>query len=780
MRLRVAWALLAALAAWAIYGFVHERLLSQEIWNEEGRVRLLGYTVVFWAVAGVFLWLRPDWLSAFAAGFAFVYSTWWCWKFYDPLAPLAVLYFLGSAYFLGRIVLRTLTPAVDGIQATLVGLACWILLISIAVHFPVNRSWIYVIALGIPYGFGSSLRPFVSKTKAWPRTTAVLLFVLGIHWLIALKPEVSSDGLAMHLAIPMMIAHDGRFAFDFHQYTWALTPINGDMAFTGAYLLGGEAAARLLNYALMVLIVAMVYRGSRRWLSASRAMLAAALFASTPLVELVTGSLFVENVWAVMIVGAAMALWNENLVGAGILLGSALASKVGTSAFLLPAVVATVVIGRKQARTAALAGAGFLLFAAPPYVNAWMQTGNPVFPFANGIFKSPDFEQGNAFANLPYQHAGTWNALYAITFRSHGFFEGRDGGFGFQYFLLAPLLLLLWNRRAPHVPLALGLTGAILTFASLPNIRYLYPALPLLSIGIAWLISECPALLSALPVVIALNLWFLPTAGWYHDGFALFTRPQWVEYLKLSAPERKLVENLNRTAPGKPVAFLQGAVIAGLNARGYSDTWHTYTFWKRMIESSDADGVAALFRELEIHYLLTPMPVATDYPVVQHFVEQWTAPSGISYGRFELRNVLATPLGPPPNTVPAGPGGYDDLDPKIEYTGVWLHDRQFSGPSSGSITYSQHPGDSARLFFDGRTITYVYTKALNRGTADVLIDRRLQAQVDEYASGIQWSQKMVFNGLKPGPHTIEIRVAGRKNPSSSGLYVDVDRLIVEK
>ena len=190
--------------------------------------------------------------------------------------------------------------------------------------------------------------------------------------------------------------------------------------------------------------------------------------------------------------------------------------------------------------------------------------------------------------------------------------------------------------------------------------------------------------------------------------------------------------------------------------------------------------VAALFRELGIHHLLTPMPVTTDFPVVQHFVEQWTAPSGQSYGRFELRNVLATPLGPAPNTVPAGPGGYDDSDPKIEYTGVWIHDHQFTGPFSGSITYSEHPGDSARLFFDGRTITYVFTKALNRGTADVLIDRRLQAQIDEYTSGIQWSQKMVFSGLKPGPHTIEIRVAGKKNATSSGYYVDVDRLIVEK
>ena len=150
MRRGLAWAALAALVAWAIYGFVHERLLSQEIWNRDGRIRLLGYTIVYWAVAGVILWRWPRWLAAAAAGFAFVYSTWWCWRFYNPLAPIAVLYFLGSSYLLGRLALRWVTPVVRGIHATLVGLAIWIFLISLAVHFPINRPWVYAVAFAIP------------------------------------------------------------------------------------------------------------------------------------------------------------------------------------------------------------------------------------------------------------------------------------------------------------------------------------------------------------------------------------------------------------------------------------------------------------------------------------------------------------------------------------------------------------------------------------------------------------------------------------------------------
>ena len=102
MRKYLALAALALLTVCAIYGFVHERLFFQALWSEEGVARFLGYTAVFWSVAGLILWRRPAWLAPAAAAFVFLYSTWWCGRFFHPLAPLAVIYFAGSAYFLGR------------------------------------------------------------------------------------------------------------------------------------------------------------------------------------------------------------------------------------------------------------------------------------------------------------------------------------------------------------------------------------------------------------------------------------------------------------------------------------------------------------------------------------------------------------------------------------------------------------------------------------------------------------------------------------------------------
>jgi hypothetical protein len=767
MRLRFAYAALALAAGCAVYGFLHEHLFAQWVWTPEGLVRLLAYTAVYWAVAIPIF--RRSWFVPSVAAFVFIYSTWWCALFFHWWAPIAVLYFLGSCWMLGRFLTR-------GIQALIAGLAIWVFVISIAAHFPVNRPWIYAVAFALPY-LGRFKPQWSSPAPSWQ--LALLVYVVLAHWLLALKPEVSSDGLAMHLAIPGMIADQGRFAFDIHQYTWSLMPMGGDFAFTAGYLIGGEAAARLLNFALFVAIVAMVYRASQRFLTEPKAALAAALFASTPLAELVSGSLFVENVWAVFIAGAAMALVENELPVAGLLLGAAFATKVGTSAYLLPAAVIGVMKLKGRWRQAAVALAFFVVLAAPPYFNAWMKTGNPLFPFANQIFRSPDFDQSNTFQDIRYKGSAKWNALYTTTFRSSDHVEGQDGALGFQYFLLLPALLVLWNRRAPGTLMAFALTGAAISFVSLPNIRYLYPALPLLSIGFAWLMAEIPPLAAGTVALIALNMYFFAAAGWYHKSFALFTRAQWNEYMTVSGPQRELVAILNRTAPGEPVAFIRGGAIAGLHARGYSETWHTFKFWKRMIESDEPSQVAQEFREYGIRYVITPMPVDSPSEVVRRFVYEWTAPSGASRGVFELRKVMALPLSKRPDIQPAGPGTYDDRDPVIDYTGAWLHDRQFKQASSGTITYSNVPGDSFRLFFSGTEIEYVYTKALNRGTAEVWIDRQKRASIDQYSESIQWRQSTVFSALASGPHTIEVRVTGDRNPRSSGFYVDLDAFVVK-
>jgi hypothetical protein len=189
--------------------------------------------------------------------------------------------------------------------------------------------------------------------------------------------------------------------------------------------------------------------------------------------------------------------------------------------------------------------------------------------------------------------------------------------------------------------------------------------------------------------------------------------------------------------------------------------------------------VEQLFRDYGIHYLITPMPPETEYLPVQHFIEQWTAPAGESSGRFELRKILATAVVIPRKIDPAPPGSYDDFDPRIEYSRGWLHDDQFKSASGGTVTYTDRPTMVARFVFKGSGIRYVYTTTFNRGIVEIAIDQKVRARVNLYSPQTQWQQQTSFTGLGPGPHTIELRVTDKKDPLSSGYFVDVDRFDVQ-
>jgi hypothetical protein len=796
---------LAVLAAAGSYGLVHEKLAVQPLWSAEGRSRLLVYALVYWTIAGLLLRFAPKWLAPATAIFVAIYTACWYTPAWSGIAALiAVLYFLGSCFFTGRILLRRADPA----TAVLLGMAVWMFAIWAALHFPVNTGTAYAIAFAIPYAWALKTRPSLAVAKqldqaepatqpeaakqAQPVALAILLFVLLAHWLVALKPEISADGLSMHLALPMAVEHAGVWGFDFHRQTWSMMPAGGDCLFTAAYLLSGggpiagEAAARLLNFALLALVTWIVAR-------ASRSFLMAALFASTPLAHMVTGSLFVENVWAALILGGALALVRyeesgtqvrkSDLLTAATFLGAAMAVKLTAAVFVAPAALIGLWLAdrRKQFRTLLQAAAVLAALAAPPYVYSFIKTGNPVFPFANTVFRSPFFDVSEPFADPRFAAPISSKTAYDITFRSGSYFEGQGGAAGFQYFLLLIPAALVIRRRSQWLLFGIAGVGTLVLFAFLPNLRYWYPALPLFSIVIAGLFEAWPKASIAVTALIGLNMWFWPAAGLYHRDFALFTHRQDADYLRAGAPQRALIERLNHDAPGEPVAFFSTDAVAGLNAPAYTDSWHTDEYWERVRKAHTPAEVAEVLRAFGIKHIVSSESGASPFTHIQTFLRRWIEPEDTSsigngiggFGVFRLRDAALKA----PAAVPFPPGVWDDLDAGIEYNGPWVQGR-FAEALMDSLTYSDEPGDSLRLTFRGSAITYVFTKALNRGVALVTIDGAERARIDQYSAATEWQSQRSFDALGEGVHTFEVRVLGDKNARSSGAYVDLDGIAV--
>lgn len=143
------------------------------------------------------------------------------------------------------------------------------------------------------------------------------------------------------------------------------------------------------------------------------------------------------------------------------------------------------------------------------------------------------------------------------------------------------------------------------------------------------------------------------------------------------------------------------------------------------------------------------------------------------YGTFRASGCTAPALAPPRAT-----GAFDDTAEEIVYSGPWKHGPA-SAASGGTISISKVAGSTAHLEFEGTGITWMHGKGPDRGFASVRIDGIPRNDVDLYSPAAASQLTTTFDGLRPGDHTIDLMVAGRKDPNASGQYIDIDALIVK-
>ena len=823
-------AILIAVTASEIHGFATGHLFHQPIWLPWGRRRLAHFATLFGAISLplliVFPWAYASVFVALITG-ATLLAT-------GPVAVAALVFFLASACALGSMLLGKAEPRTPEahVLATLFGIAIYAFAMTLTARIPVNYPAVWAAAAAIPILLDSRgvIRRFRGLTALlrsislpnWPERTAfaLLAFVLSIHWFAALEPETSSDGLAMHLAVPANIAAHHAMTYQPDLFLWSVMPMGADFSYAIVYLLGGQPAVSLFNFALLLSIAAIVYSVNRRWLSRAPALVVTALFASTPLVHLVTGSLFIENFVAALILGTLAALWRFRETGhrnvlfaAATLAGAAAAAKLGACVFVLIAVPFAIAEARRQwkhlgtrpAVTAALAMALLVAVAAPPYLIAYAKTGNPVFPFLNTRLPSPLLEHGLDFNDFRYRKPLAWNTPFNLTFHTADYFEAQNGAFGFQYLLLIPLALVaLWAapNYAARTAATVALAAGAIIMATQPNARYVYAALPLFAISFGALLARFAAqqrwmtraLLAAAVIFIGLNIYFEAASGWYHKHFyslSLF-RPDGRDlYLRETAPMRDVTQRFRRAQPQAPVLLVTQNYLTDAGDRVYEYEWHQYAIWKRIATVESVSALRQIFSSLGIRYFIAHRAGPDEVPIspvaLGEFLANCTAPQ-FENGRFYVARIIPVceSLGGadleawlaklPPALV--SPGVYDDFDPALRFHGPWTRSRIFNGPYRHSISYTYSPGARVSFAFEGQSLTYVYTKAPNRGVARMEIDGAAHA-IDLYSPNVQWQARTQFCCLAPGRHLVVLSPTGEKRPQSQDAYIDLDAFIAK-
>ena len=812
---------LGALAVEA-YGFRTSALFSQDVWEPIGVKRFLKYIGMFLGLSVPLLLMVPWSFPALIGGLTVVGTAFGI----GPVALLAVGLYLASSCAVGtRLLGRRYGEGPEAqIFATLLGAAVWIFVMTLTARIPLNYPAVWAALLGIPvvldwrgawrrigllwaWVAGLELRRYAERAAF-----AVLTFVLLAHWFVALKPETSADGLAMHLAIPANIAANHAMTFQPGRFVWAVMPMAADFSYSIVYLLGGEYAAHLLDYALLVLLVTMLYGVVRRWVCRAAAFWLAALFASTPIVQLVTGSLFVENLLAAMIVGMMAALWRfadsgerHFLYLSAALGGTAMATKFGALAFVGLAIPFLAIeaarywklLGRRPAAVCALAALLLIGTAAPPYAIAYAKTGNPLFPFLSDKIPSPLIPPNAGLSDERFKRPLTWSTLYDLTFRTSLSYEGRNGSFGFQYLVLAPLgvaalLLAGRGRRTAASAAVVALGAAAIVMGAQPNARYVYASMPLIFVPFAAVLGWAAdkrwlyrGLMAFVVGGILLNLRFMPSASYYHRDFALrlpFSRAERDRYRAEAAPIREVIAYFNRRHPNAAVMLANDSSNAGLQGDIYENHWHQINTLLRIREVKTVPEMVRLMQSWHVEYFISPKP-GTDEEVkpavLAEMLERCTDVE-FEHGDQYLAKLEPACRPAPERVAPlVQPGFYDDFDPALLFRGDWTKDRAFADADRHTITFTNVPGAEVEIDFVGKALVYTYTKAFNRGIASVTVDGVEQGPVDLYSQKVEWQQHTRFCCFEPGKHVAVVRLTGRANARSKGTFIDLDSFTVE-
>jgi 4-amino-4-deoxy-L-arabinose transferase-like glycosyltransferase len=264
----------------------------------------------------------------------------------------------------------------------------------------------------------------------------------------SLAPPHQSDALRYHLAVPMRYAMEGGW-LAMPDAAFSNFPFTIEMLYGLPLVLGWDVAARLLHFAYFGLTLAALYAFGKRFYSAGAGWISTAVFACTPFVPILASWAFIEMgmVFYYLLSFYGLALWMQSIsrtqrkkgwlgpyqlevrpqrvaVLTGLFVGLAMGVKY-TALFLAVYVFAVMLIqgyfqNKKQldyqkmpARSPWISVvwmtvAATLVFC-PWMIKNFMVTGNPLFPFLNSLFQSPQWsEYESAFYGF---HAGMKGGL---------------------------------------------------------------------------------------------------------------------------------------------------------------------------------------------------------------------------------------------------------------------------------------------------------------------------------------------------------------------------------
>ena len=380
--------------------------------------------------------------------------------------------------------------------------AAVVLLIGAVLCYPVWRTWPGEASrwMVIPIDF-----PGTGKATA---IGAVVILALMPAVLLAFYPPTAFDATLYHLAAAKTYVE--HHALIFTPYLrFPVFPQHNQMLFALALLLGNDIGAQLITFALMLTLAAAIIAFGRRHFSTRAGIWAAALFIGNPLILWLGASCYVDICLILNITLAVYGLYNwitteerSWLILSATFCGFAVVTKYPGLVFLFLLTAAVLYAGLKKRKPGLvlLFVSAAVIAMAPWLIRNCYYTGNPIFPFFNkpigALFGyrlwKPEYLEGlyesgfNGFNGIGVGR--TLSTLvklpYYLAFEQRKFWGPAD--LSPAYLFLLPFLIYGAMKSVKVrwlVTLVLAFT--VYWFYSIQDIRYLLPALPILTLAMA-------------------------------------------------------------------------------------------------------------------------------------------------------------------------------------------------------------------------------------------------------------------------------------------------------
>ncbi|MEM4989479.1 hypothetical protein V8G57_18985 [Collimonas sp. H4R21] len=570
------------------------------------------------------------------------------------LAPLvAVIWIWACSVLIGAGVTALLgdkDSATWTLRNAAVGFAVIGTLVAMLAHLPVNIPSLYFVLFSLLAIVAAWRLKRVGRFTrlAWPSFTrtqrplaenllaAITLVGFTLVMAVTTFPELGYDALAFHLNIPAKMLETGMWRFDVKQYVWSVMPFGADWLLVPPYFLAGEQGARLLNSSFLLAIVLYGYRMLVPKIGPALAMAVPALLLTWPISFLEMGSTFIEAPLAFFFLVSLGELQTSDRAGVakgrwmvlGAMAGFACSIKllgVLIIPFLLVGALLRSRVGKFQQLTPAafiLGFAVFLVFALPPYVVAYLKTGNPVFPFYNSVFRSPDFivgsmfGDGSDFSNPFYKKAVDLKLFWDMSIHSTGFGEFQSpGALGVVLLVLFPLSLLVaasTRRWWVLATLLVATAYVVLVFRNQAYLRYAFPVFPWLVIFGVWALSRLRHSLFCGTVIVLIlcliNLLRFPVGFWPLQQFdlnLLWKRDANAALLLRSKPEAvagQIISKMGNLKGKKILIVGLDPVYSSFPDGTFADAWHSWTYYAPSLKDrSMRTSIARIGAEIVVH-----------------------------------------------------------------------------------------------------------------------------------------------------------------------------------